>query len=151
MTHPAYFDSVRDRYRTQSKFGTDLASRVGCGLGGFYIRLSESAIETHYPGVDIVPEMVQEAGALYGVERFHVGNLTSIAQTGRRLDYVFAGAIFCFDTAHGFAGMQESIRATFGTRARHCLQFAVIQALPATRTSPGKCRSDTGILLNAIA
>lgn len=48
---------------------------VGCGYGGLFEYAQKNSIELHYTGIDIVPELIQEASTMYPDVKFLTGDI----------------------------------------------------------------------------
>ncbi len=104
LTHPDGFRKVawRTRWGQELRFEVllevmDRAPRgrvsvldVGCGLGDLAGYMDRRGMEVDYLGVDILPEMVQEARRRYPGHRFEVMDILKGDPPGAPFDYVLA-------------------------------------------------------------
>ena len=89
--------SQRVRFENLVKVGPLARTKildVGCGLGAFRGFLREEGIPVDYTGVDLFPEMIEEAKRLNPGTRFETRVLTSRPFGRGRFDYAFLSGVF---------------------------------------------------------
>ena len=67
---------------------------IGCGLGAFWGFLRERKLRVDYTGLDLFPNMVQEAQRLYPEAKFEARLILSRPYPPRRFDYSFLSGVF---------------------------------------------------------
>jgi SAM-dependent methyltransferase len=67
---------------------------VGCGLGAFWGYLKEQEISVKYTGIDLFPEVIQEAKKLYPDARFAARQILRHPYPARSFDYSFLSGVF---------------------------------------------------------
>lgn len=68
---------------------------VGCGLGDFAGWLAQNNIRTDYTGLDLTPELVEQARKNYPELKFVQGSILDESMlAGQEFDFVFASGIF---------------------------------------------------------
>lgn len=67
---------------------------VGCGLGAFWGYLKQQEIPVDYTGVDLFPNVIQEAKKIYPDARFEARSLLTRPYPARSFDYSFLSGVF---------------------------------------------------------
>jgi len=67
---------------------------VGCGLGAFWGYLKEQEVPVKYTGIDLFPNVIQEAKKIYPDARFEARNLLARPYPARSFDYSFLSGVF---------------------------------------------------------
>ena len=83
---------------------------IGCGVGDFFGRLRDHAVEADYVGIDVSPEMVGRARERFPNGRFEVGEAGTME---RRFDYTVAFAIHNVKVDRGRDILERSLRRQF--------------------------------------
>lgn len=102
------------RFITICKIGIvpgDSVLDVGCGLGDFFLLLSERFLVANYLGVDINPELVQEATTRYPEGKFRCLDILTDAVPSA--DWVVESGALGIDTPHWWDHTQAMLRRMF--------------------------------------
>lgn len=83
---------------------------VGCGLGAFWAYLQEQEIPVRYTGVDLFPEVIQEAKKMHPGARFTVRNILRNPYPARSFDYSFLSGVFNVKVEDNWAYMKALLR-----------------------------------------
>lgn len=67
---------------------------VGCGLGDFYFYLKQNVNNFTYMGIDIVPELIEDARKKYPKASFKCDEIYNMKNL--KYDFVFASGVFSF-------------------------------------------------------
>jgi SAM-dependent methyltransferase len=90
-------ESQRVRFEEFIRIGSLKSSKVldiGCGLGAFWSYLKEKKITAQYTGIDLFPEVIQEAQKLYPDAKFEVRHILSRPYPAQTFDYSFLSGVF---------------------------------------------------------
>jgi SAM-dependent methyltransferase len=90
-------ESQRVRFEEFTRIGSLKGSKIldiGCGLGAFWGYLKEKKITAKYTGIDLFPEVIQEAQKLYPEAKFEVRHILARPYSGRIFDYSFLSGVF---------------------------------------------------------
>jgi SAM-dependent methyltransferase len=79
---------------------------IGCGLGGFWAYLKEQEVPVRYTGVDLIPEMIEEAKALHPDAHFSARNILRHPYPARSFDYCFLSGVFNVKVQDNWAYMK---------------------------------------------
>lgn len=93
---------------------------IGCGLADYYAHLSQKGINVLYTGIDIVPELVQAARAVYPNLDLQVRDLQENPFPESSFDYVVCSQVFNLHFGDGKNDdlVRDMLRIMFRT-ARH--------------------------------
>lgn len=92
---------------------------VGCGFGDFYTYLTSKGYKVDYTGIDINPEMLEEARRRHSGLRFELVDLLA-GDFGEKFDFVVESGIF----NHHIADNDGFVRAMLTTMFERC-NFAI--------------------------
>jgi SAM-dependent methyltransferase len=67
---------------------------VGCGLGAFWGYLKEQEVPVKYTGIDLFPNVIQEAKKIYPDARFEARQILARPYPARSFDYSFLSGVF---------------------------------------------------------
>ena len=90
-------ESQRVRFEEFTRVGPLKGSKildVGCGLGAFWGYLQEKEITVTYTGIDLFPEVIQEAQKFYPDAKFEVRHILARPYPARAFDYSFLSGVF---------------------------------------------------------
>jgi SAM-dependent methyltransferase len=83
---------------------------VGCGLGAFWGYLKEQEIPVHYTGIDLFPNVIQEAKKLYPDAHFEARHLLARPYPARSFDYSFLSGVFNVKVQDNWAYMRAMLK-----------------------------------------
>jgi SAM-dependent methyltransferase len=83
---------------------------IGCGLGGFWGYLKEQEIPVRYTGIDLFPEVIQEAKKLHPDARFAARNILRHPYPARFFDYSFLSGVFNIKVQDNWAYMKAVLQ-----------------------------------------
>jgi ubiquinone/menaquinone biosynthesis C-methylase UbiE len=90
-------ESQRVRFEEFTRVGSLKGSKIldiGCGLGAFLGYLQEKQIILKYTGIDLFPQVIQEAQKLYPDAKFEVRHILARPYPARTFDYSFLSGVF---------------------------------------------------------
>jgi ubiquinone/menaquinone biosynthesis C-methylase UbiE len=90
-------ESQRVRFEEFTRVGSLKGSKildVGCGLGAFWGYLREKEFTVKYTGIDLFPEVIQEAQKFYPDANFEVRHILTRPYPARTFDYSFLSGVF---------------------------------------------------------
>lgn len=103
----ARFDALTDNLNLNNKTLLD----VGCGLGHLIGHLRAKKIKINYLGIDMLPEMIQQAKTIYPNELFIQQSIFDKTIPEESFDVVFASGIFNLNTQNQAKLLREGIFA----------------------------------------
>lgn len=83
---------------------------LGCGVGDFYGFLKSRNYEVEYMGIDLLPEMIEEARNKYLSGNFY---LKQIDQIEDEFDYIFASGAFSYRVENYYEKYMKIIKTMF--------------------------------------
>jgi SAM-dependent methyltransferase len=106
------------RFRILAEIGVLEGKRildVGCGLGDFAGWLSQNNIRADYTGLDLTPELVEQAHKSYPKLNFIQGSiLDESLLAGQQFDFVFTSGIFYTYSIAGDAWLRSAVSRMWG-------------------------------------
>ncbi len=105
---------------------------VGCGLGAFYGYLCERGFAGHYTGVDLVPELIEEARVRYPQATFVQADILDPKLTLAPGDYVVASGLFDYRTPDSVERLPRTVRRLFQL-CRRGVAWNVLNVVPSGR------------------
>jgi SAM-dependent methyltransferase len=118
---------------------------VGCGLGAFWGYLRSQRIPVRYRGVDLFPNVIQEAKKLYPEARFEARNLLSRPFAPRAFDYSFLSGVFNVKVRNNWKYMR-AVLASVLRQTKKAVAFNVLNAEAGIR-EPDRFTADPGDLV----
>jgi trans-aconitate methyltransferase len=86
---------------------------VGCGLGAFWGYLQKRKISVQYTGIDLFPNMIQEARELYPDVRFEVRHILARPYSPKSFDYSFLSGVFNVKVRDNWTYMRAMLKQVF--------------------------------------
>ena len=83
---------------------------VGCGLGAYWGYLKDQEVRVKYTGIDLFPNVIQEAKTIYPDARFEVRNLLARPYPTRSFDYSFLSGVFNVKVQDNWTYMRALLR-----------------------------------------
>jgi SAM-dependent methyltransferase len=100
---------------------------VGCGLGAFWGYLRKKKIRAHYTGVDLFPNVIEEAQKIYPEARFERRVLTVRPFKARSFDYSFLSGVFNVRVKDNW-GYMKAVLTKVLEQTRKAVAFNVLNA-----------------------
>lgn len=83
---------------------------VGCGLGAFFGYLKKQRVRADYTGVDLFPNVIEEAKKLHPGARFEARVLLKRPFPAQRFDYAFLSGVFNVRVKDNWAYMRALLK-----------------------------------------
>lgn len=83
---------------------------IGCGLGAFWSYLQEQEVPVQYTGVDLFPNVIQEAKKIHPEVRFSARQILRHPYPARSFDYSFLSGVFNVKVQDSWAYMKAMLQ-----------------------------------------
>ena len=100
---------------------------VGCGLGAFWGFLKRGKIKAHYTGIDLFPNVIEEARKLYPEAAFENRVLTARPFRPGAFDYAFLSGVFNVKVRDNWKYMRAILSSVL-RQTRKAVAFNVLSA-----------------------
>lgn len=116
--HIGRFSILRDQVDLKGMTLLD----VGCGVGDLYHFLQKERMEVNYTGIDILPDMIQEAERRYPEGKFLAGDLFSQElELECRYDVVYSSGIFNLNLGNNRTFLQSALPVFFAHAEKYVI------------------------------
>ena len=111
---------------------------VGCGLGAFWAYLQKQGVEARYTGVDLFPQVIQEAQALHPEAFFGVRNILQSPFPAGEFDFTFLSGVFNVKVRDNWKYMRALLKAAL-RQSQKAVAFNVLNAEAGLREADRFC------------
>jgi SAM-dependent methyltransferase len=123
-------ESQRVRFEEFNRIGYLKDSKIldiGCGLGALWGYLREKKVHVQYTGIDLFPEVIQEARKLYPKAKFEVRHILARPYPARSFDYSFLSGVFNVKVKDNWMYMKAMLRQVL-RQTKKAVAFNVLNA-----------------------
>ncbi|HXL73017.1 MAG TPA: class I SAM-dependent methyltransferase, partial [bacterium] len=123
-------ESQRVRFEEFNRVGSLKGSKildVGCGLGAFWGYLQEKEIPVRYTGIDLFPEVIQEARRFHPNVKFEVRHILARPYPARSFDYSFLSGVFNIKVKNSWIYMKAMLKQSL-RQTKKAVAFNVLNA-----------------------